>query len=474
VTLIALTIVMAVAVGVGLARYDQARAKRVSRVVLRSIIYVLIPPVAFFNIARLDVTTTVGAQIAVGLLAVTATGLLGYVLARRVFGLEHPAAATLGNAGLASSATYLGLPMVTVLFGTRALGQAVIYSQLINAPALYFGAFGLAAVVGTRSGKGWRERSRSFVIRNPPLLAVLAGVISPRAVAPEALVGASHVLMFACLPLGFFAVGVTLAEEHGNDRLRLSSALTGPVLGALLLRLVVGPLLLVGLFALAFMHLPTSFVLLAAMPVAVNTLAVAHEYGLDQRMAASCIAWSTAIFLAVVAASSLYADGPLAVALAILLATVAAAVIVSRRRILALQPPQTPALADDRPLAAGPVGLPDEAIYQAQRLRSLLEPRRRLPRITAKGVGSRRRTQLRLRGATAGSPPGGPARIATRSRVRPRWQRSRLVRSWPKPPRSSTIDIGGYAEQPPDAPATTPGEPRHSAPTLLLDAQPTD
>src|SRR5437879_134079 len=102
---IALTIVSSVVAGGAFARRDTALAKRTSRVVLRTIIYVLVPPVAFFNIARLDVTAAVGAQVAIGLGAVTLTGVLGYVLARRVFGLERAAAATLVNAGLAANTT---------------------------------------------------------------------------------------------------------------------------------------------------------------------------------------------------------------------------------------------------------------------------------------------------------------------------------------------------------------------------------
>jgi predicted permease len=334
VTLIALTIVVAVAVGSVFARFDRGRAKHVSRVVLRGIIYVLVPPVAFFNIARLDVTTAVGAQIGIGLLAVAATGLLGYVFARRVLGLERPTAATFVNAGVAANTTYLGLPVVTVLFGGRSLGQAVIYNQLVNGPTLYVGVFGLAAALGTRSGKGWRERARSFVLRNPPLLAALFGLVAPRALAPDVLVGISRLLVFACLPLGFFAVGVTLSAERRGGWLRPFSSLSAPVVAALLLRLVVGPLLLLGLFSLSRMHLPSSFLVLAAMPVAVNALAVAQEYGLDHTMAASCIAWSTAIFLAVAVASSLYSTyGPPAVAVAIGCAAVAAVAIVTRRRI---------------------------------------------------------------------------------------------------------------------------------------------
>ena len=37
---------------------------------------------------------------------------------------------------------------------------------------------------------------------------------------------------------------------------------------------------------------------MAAMPTGINTLVVAHVYGLDLRIAAGAIAWSTAIVVA--------------------------------------------------------------------------------------------------------------------------------------------------------------------------------
>jgi predicted permease len=303
---IALTIGLAMMLGAAFARRDKAHAKRTSRAVLRAIIYVIVPPVAFLNITRLDLSAGVGAEIVIGWAALAITGALSYLIARRVLRLDHPAAGVLVNAGLASNTTYLGLPAVAVLFGSHALGDAVVYNQLIAGPTLYLGVFGVGAALGTRGAKRWRERARTFVTRNPPLLAVLAGLAAPNVLAPDAMVDASHILIFACLPLGFFAVGVTLAGQARHTRPRLSTSHSLRVATALVLRVIMSPLLLLALSA-PFIHIPSSYLLLAAMPVAVNTLAVAHEYGLDHHLAASCIAWSTGLFLLIALAYSLHA-----------------------------------------------------------------------------------------------------------------------------------------------------------------------
>ena len=51
----------------------------------------------------------------------------------------------------------------------------------------------------------------------------------------------------------------------------------------------------------------THRLLLAAMPAGINVLVIAHAYGLDLRLAADSIVWTTAIALVVGAAASIIA-----------------------------------------------------------------------------------------------------------------------------------------------------------------------
>jgi predicted permease len=112
-------------------------------------------------------------------------------------------------------------------------------------------------------------------------------------------VDASRVAVVALLPIGFFAVGAILAEEAEEGYFTLGNPLRPPVSIAIVLRLVVAPGLLL-LMSLPLIDLPDPYLLLAAMPSGINSLLVSHVYGLDLRLAAQAVAWSTAI--AVVAA----------------------------------------------------------------------------------------------------------------------------------------------------------------------------
>jgi malate permease and related proteins len=170
----------------------------------------------------------------------------------------------------------------------------VLYDVLVTGPCLLLGAFAVGAAFGTKSGETPRQRARAFFTRNPPLYAAIAGLLAPSALAPTVLVDVSQALIVAILPIGFFAVGATLAEgaEHGD--LPLPPPLTRPVLLALFSRLLMVPALL-ALLAAPLIDLPSAYRLMSAMPTGINAMVVSHAYGLDNQIVAEAVTWSTAI-----------------------------------------------------------------------------------------------------------------------------------------------------------------------------------
>ncbi len=145
----------------------------------------------------------------------------------------------------------------------------------------------------TTRGQPPALRLRTYVLRNPPLIAVAAALVAPDALAPDVLVDVAKVAVVALAPIGFFVVGVRLAVE----RIGFPPPLSAPVAVVVGLRIVVAPLLMLGLAAVVA-DVPDAYLLQAAMPVGVNTLVVAHAYDLDHAIAAAALAWSTTIALA--------------------------------------------------------------------------------------------------------------------------------------------------------------------------------
>jgi malate permease and related proteins len=262
-------------------------------------LYTLIPFVVFFNLARTHINADEAGGLVIGWVAIlTAVG-LAWLVGSRVLELSRPATGSLITATLIPNSGYLGYPLVLSLLGSHALGEAVVYDIAVPAPSLLLLGFGTGAAFGTKAGEGFRDRVIAFFTRNPPLYAAIAGLLVPNSLAPDVLVDISRGFVIALLPIGFFAVGAVLAEEVEERRVQIGSPFDPPVGAAILLRLVVAPGLLL-LLSLPFIDLPGPYLLLAAMPCGINTLLVAHVYGLDSKLAAQAVAWTTAIAIAAV------------------------------------------------------------------------------------------------------------------------------------------------------------------------------
>ena len=261
---------------------------------LRVILYVAVPIVIFFNLAKASISLDNAVGILLALLTMVLIGTFAWFVASRVLGLSRPQTGAVIVAATVSNTTYLGYPLTVALLGHDHLSTGVLYDVLVAGPVLMLGAFGVGAAFGDKAGEGLRERGKTFLTRNPPLYAAILGFVAPKALAPEFLVNASQVLAIAVLPVGFFAVGATLAEGAEHGELPLPPPINRPVVLAVATRLALGPAVLM-LLAAPLIDLPSAYRLMSAMPTGLNAMIVSHAYGLDNRTVAEAITWSTAI-----------------------------------------------------------------------------------------------------------------------------------------------------------------------------------
>ena len=161
----------------------------------------------------------------------------------------------LAISGLQANTALLGLAVVAALLGFDHLSEGVVYDSLVQQPMFFIGSFAIAAATGTKAGETVRDRVRAFFVRNPPLVAILLGAVAPDALAPDVLVDAARLLVLTVPVLGFFAIGVTLAEEADDGALVFPPPLTPGIGASILLRGVVAPGLLF-LLAAPFIDLP--------------------------------------------------------------------------------------------------------------------------------------------------------------------------------------------------------------------------
>ena len=289
----ALALAIAASVGAGVWAYRRFGdgALSLTRRLLNAMLYVALPFITFFVVARADLTAAAGTGILLAYVALVLTGLAAWTIATRVLHLPPRSAAMVVIATIMANTGYFGAPLVATLLGPDELGAAVTFDALVSSPVFYVAASLIAAMLTTH-GQPPAARLRTYVLRNPPLIAVAAALVAPDALAPDVLVDAARVGVLAIAPIGFFVAGVRLAAEP----IGFPPSLAAPVAVVVGLRIVVAPLLLLALAA-TVAEVPDAYLLQAAMPVGVNTLVVAHAYDLDAAIAAAALAWSTTFAL---------------------------------------------------------------------------------------------------------------------------------------------------------------------------------
>lgn len=296
--LVIAAVLAATAVGV-FAEHRTALAGRAARLSLTAMLYVLVPFVSYVSFAHLTLSLGAGVGLGLAYLGLGTAGLLAWTLGRRL-GLDGAALGALVCTVILANTGYLGLPMSVVLLGGRTLSHAVAYDQIVSGPMVFTVGFAVGAAFGTRGHTSLRGRLTTFLTRNPPLAAAVAGLIVPRSWAPHVLVLGAHDVVDGLLVLGFFAVGVFLSSERRAERAPLLERPDRRVGVAMALRFGVTPLLLLVASAVG-VAIPTAYLLQAAMPSGINSLIVGHAFGLDQRLIATIIVWSTALVLVVAA-----------------------------------------------------------------------------------------------------------------------------------------------------------------------------
>jgi hypothetical protein len=291
-----LTVVLAItastAIGVGAERRFGAGAFRACRLLIDLTVWLVLPFVVFFIAGDLDLGGGVGIGLLAGYVVVAIVGLCAHQAGTRLLRLSRPQVGALICGVILANTGYLGIPLNGALLGHSALGPAIAWDTVVSQVALYGAAFAVGAAFGERAGESRAERIKAFLTRNPVLYALIAGLLAPESITPHALVEIARTLAYMLLPVGFFILGVNLMGGEERGAWRLPPPLSREVALAGSLRMVMAPALVAAL-AVPLGGVPDAYILQAAMPTGINSLIVAHLYGLDVRLTASIVAWTT-------------------------------------------------------------------------------------------------------------------------------------------------------------------------------------
>lgn len=294
--MIAIAAVVALAMLAGVtARRQTARTDLVVVRLLDFVLYVLLPLISFAFATRLtfDLATVLG--ITIGYLSLAIGGLIAWWFATRLLHLGRLATGSLVLAVVMANTGYLGLPVAATLLGRDELPNAVAWDQLITNPISVVLAPFIAAAFSGHGGENSFPRQLLLILRRAPAIVALAiGLLVPQTWVAQWVLDVATACVYLTLPLGFFAVGATVQKlrgEGGRPRHRTVGV-------AVVLRLAAVPAI-VGALLLAVPDAPRAFMLQAAMPSGVNSLVVAHAFGLDRGLSATAIMWSTIVAMTV-------------------------------------------------------------------------------------------------------------------------------------------------------------------------------
>lgn len=285
------------AIGVALQRRLRD-PRRASHLIFMIVLWVLSPLVVIYAYTTVVLRPELLAAFACVIVA-TWTTLLAGMLWGRFGGRERRESGVMTFAtGMGNSAT-LGFPLTTLAFGGPGLALAVIYAEfqyLLPTDGVVLGLGRHYAGPHSRGlrAPGLRKLLRSWLV-NPPVIAGVAavtlrllGVDISEVVAP---VGPAIGLLFGLV--GFLQIGLAISlEPLAHDR--------GDVWRAALtiaLRCGLMALTLLALGWLFSVKIPGVFLLLAAMPVAFNTLVVSAVFDLDRELARLLVAVSTPLVI---------------------------------------------------------------------------------------------------------------------------------------------------------------------------------
>jgi predicted permease len=111
--------------GYGAEHRFRSGAEQLARRLMWTVLWVLMPIIAFFNIASLHVDAHVGAGIGFAWVAVCVTLAIAYLVGTRVLHLPRPSVGALMTVSVFGNTAFLGLPFTVALFGFDELGAAV-------------------------------------------------------------------------------------------------------------------------------------------------------------------------------------------------------------------------------------------------------------------------------------------------------------------------------------------------------------
>lgn len=253
----------------------------------------LIPAAAIYTFLAVRLEPRLAAVAMCGVVAWWCTLVCAYAYARVVAPSHRPRRGALAMIGAFPNTGFLGFPLAYMAFGHEGLRWAVLYDLVgLVIPAVAVSAAIAASHTSHRPDDEPRGLLRSLLL-NPPLWASLGTVLARVLFVedPVQLDWLGTAVGQAVGPMGFLLLGLSV-PLHGFSH---DAREVGATLGAVLVRIALAPLILLGVGRVAGVDLPGAMYLIAAMPTAFHVVVLTRVYGLEASVVRLGVLVSTSV-----------------------------------------------------------------------------------------------------------------------------------------------------------------------------------
>jgi predicted permease len=266
--------ILLVALVVGLLLQRLRSQERMRDIIWLSSFWVVIPVLVFATFLSFPLDRTLVLAV-VAVITSTWTLLVLSHLYSRTVSRERDERGALTLGGGVGNTGFIGYPLAQLAFGHTGLSQAVVYDQLSFGVPMYSVTVAVGRLFGRRSVDAAGRSRLAQILFNPPLWALaIALLLRAAGIHIPHIKSVENVAAVLIGPIGFLILGISLPLEQVEHDLRE----VGRAVGAMTLKVGVGPLILLAVGTAIGAHIPSTFYLLAAMPPAFHLLAIARVY----------------------------------------------------------------------------------------------------------------------------------------------------------------------------------------------------
>lgn len=276
--------------------YFREISSKTLRIQLNRLVLNLFFPAILFSIAATTPITPelLSVPLLVGIGTLLAGALLYLLLYRSPLGhgMHNGTRAALMISGMFGNTFYVGVPVLTFLYGDYASRYAAFNDMLMTMPLVWSLGVWICTRLGPPESASLHPPIWRLMLGIPPIWAFVAGtLLQMTGLAFEPLIHAARMIGQATIPVTMFVLGLSIPWRDLKPRFA--------ILGVTAVKIGLMPLMVAAVASLLYAHTAEpqhAAVIEAGMPTMMSALILSDRFHLDTEAAALMIGWTTVLY----------------------------------------------------------------------------------------------------------------------------------------------------------------------------------